>query len=125
LSSLRALLPVLEKVLQGGNKDGLVVAEDVTGEALTALVVNRLRGTINALAVKAPGFGDRRKEMLQDLAILTGGTLISADIGRTVESATLDELGRCRRVMATKDDTTIIEGRGSAEKLRARIAQLR
>jgi chaperonin GroEL len=125
ISTMVDLLPVLEKVLQGGRKDVLVVAEDIGGEALTTLVVNKLRGTINALAVKAPGFGDRRKEILQDMAVVTGGTLISDDIGRTLESATVDDLGQCRRVVATKDDTTIVEGRGSAEKIAERVAQIR
>jgi len=125
ISSLTDLLPVLEKILQGGSKEVLIVAEDVDSDALAALVVNKLRGTINALAVKAPGFGDRRKEMLQDLAIVTGGTLISEEIGRNLESVTLEDLGRCRRVVATKDDTTIVEGRGSAEALTDRIAQIK
>ena len=125
ISTMADLLQVLEKVLQAGRKDVLVVAEDIDGEALTTLVVNKLRGTINAPAVKAPGFGDRRKEMLQDIAVVTGGTLLSDEIGRTLESATVDDLGRCRRVVATKDDTTIVEGRGSAEKMAERVAQIK
>ena len=125
ISAIADLLPVLEKILAGGRKELLIVAEEVDGDALAALVVNKLRGTINALAVKAPGFGDRRKEMLQDLAIVTGGTLIAEEIGRTLESATLEDLGRCRRVVATKDDTTVVEGRGTAESLAARIAQIK
>jgi chaperonin GroEL len=125
ISAMADLLPVLEKVLQGGTKEILIVAEDVDGDALAALVVNKLRGTVNALAVKAPGFGDRRKEMLQDIAIVTGGTLITDEIGRKLDSVTLEDLGRCRRVVATKDDTTIVEGRGTAEGLAGRIAQVK
>ncbi|MEA2639950.1 MAG: chaperonin GroEL [Chloroflexota bacterium] len=125
ISAMADLLPLLEKILQGGRKELLIVAEDVDGDALATLVVNKLRGTISALAVKAPGFGDRRKEMLQDLAIVTGGTLISEDVGRRLDTATLEDLGQCRRVVATKDDTTIVEGRGSPEQLKARIAQLK
>ena len=125
ISGLADLLPVLEKILASGRKEILIVAEDVDGDALAALVVNKLRGTVNALAVKAPGFGDRRKEMLQDLAIVTGGTLITEEIGRKLESVTLDDLGRCRRVVATKDDTMIVEGRGSVENIDGRIAQIK
>jgi chaperonin GroEL len=125
ISSLTDLLPVLEQVLQAGRRELLVVAEDVDGDALAGLVVNKLRGNLNALAVKAPGFGDRRKEMLQDLAVVTGGTLISEEIGRRLDGTTLTDLGQARRVVANKDETTIVEGRGSAEALEARIAQIK
>ncbi|GIV96786.1 MAG: 60 kDa chaperonin 1 [Herpetosiphonaceae bacterium] len=124
ISSIQEILPVLEKVLQV-SKNLVLIAEDVDGEALATLVVNKLRGTINALAVKAPGFGDRRKAMLQDIAILTGGTVISEEIGRKLDSATIDDLGRARRVVATKDETTIIEGRGDEQAIKARIEQIR
>jgi chaperonin GroEL len=125
ISAIADLLPVLEKVLQSGRKDFLVVAEDVDGDALATLVVNKLRGTLNALAVKAPGFGDRRKEMLQDMAILTGGTVISDETGRKLDSATLEDLGRARRVVANKDETTVVEGHGTSDQIQARIAQIK
>jgi chaperonin GroEL len=124
ISAINDILPVLEKVLQV-SKNFVIIAEDVDGEALATLVVNKLRGTINALAVKAPGFGDRRKAMLQDIAILTGGTVISEEIGRKLDSATIEDLGRARRVVADKDNTTIIEGRGDEKAIRARIEQIR
>ena len=124
ISAINEILPVLEKVLQV-TKNLVIIAEDVDGEALATLVVNKLRGTINALAIKAPGFGDRRKAMLQDIAILTGGTVISEEIGRKLDSATIDDLGRARRVVADKDNTTFIEGRGDEKAIRARIEQIR
>ncbi len=124
ISAVQDILPLLEKVLQV-TKDVVIVAEDVDGEALATLVVNKLRGTVNILAVKAPGFGDRRKAMLEDLAILTGGTLITQDIGLKLENATVADLGRARRVVSNKDDTTIIEGMASDEAIQARIKQIK
>jgi chaperonin GroEL len=124
ISAVSDILPVLEKILQV-TKNLVVISEDVDGEALATLVVNKLRGTLNCLAVKAPGFGDRRKAMLQDIAILTGGTVISEEVGRKLDSATIDDLGRSRRVVSTKDDTTIIEGRGSEDAIQGRIKQIK
>jgi chaperonin GroEL len=125
ISAVGELLPILDKILQGGRKELVIAAEDVDGEALAALAVNTLRGTVSALAVKAPGFGERRKDLLQDVAVLTGGGVISAEAGRTLEAAALEDLGRCRRVVATKDETTIVEGRGDPEAIRSRIAQIK
>jgi chaperonin GroEL len=124
ISAISDLLPALEKILQV-SKNLLIVAEDVDGEALATLVVNKLRGTLNVLAVKAPGFGDRRKAMLEDMAILTGGKVISEDIGRKLDSVTVEDLGRARRVTADKDNTTIVEGRGSEAEITARIKQIK
>src|SRR5437870_7662510 len=125
ISAIADILPLLEKMLQTGKKELVVIAEEVEGEALATLVVNKLRGTINVLAVKAPGFGDRRKEMLQDIAVLTGGQVISEETGRRLESATLNDLGSARRVVSTKDHTTIVEGKGSQAAIQARIRQIR
>jgi len=124
LSSVQDLVPVLERILQA-TKNVVIICDDVDGEALATLVVNKLRGTINILAVKAPSFGDRRKAILEDIAILTGGTFITEDTGRKLEAVELTDLGRARRVVATKDETVIIEGRGTDEAIQARINQIK
>jgi chaperonin GroEL len=124
ITAVSDLLPALEKILQIG-KNLVLVAEDVEGEALATLVVNKLRGTLNALALKAPGFGDRRKAMLEDMAILTGATVISEEVGRKLESVTPSDLGRASRVISTKDDTTFVDGKGSEEAIQGRIKQIK
>ena len=125
ISAVSDMLPALEKLLQVGKKNVVIIAEDIDGEALATLVVNKLRGTLNALAVKAPGFGDRRKAMLEDIAILTGGTVVSEDMGKKLDSATLEDFGSARRVASTKDETTIVEGKGSEDAIQARINQIK
>ncbi len=125
ISAAADIVPVLEKLVQIGKRDLVIIAEDVDGEALATLVLNKLRGMLNVLAVKAPGFGDRRKAMLQDIAILTGGTLITEELGKKLESTTLSDLGHAGKVVSTKDDTTVIEGKGAPKGIKGRLDEIR
>lgn len=125
ISSIQEILPLLEKVLKAGKKDLVIVADDVEGEALTTLVLNRLRGVFNALAIKAPGFGDRRKEMLQDIAVLTGAQFISEDLGRKLDSVELEDLGSARKVTSTKEHTTFVDGKGDKSQIESRANTLK
>jgi chaperonin GroEL len=125
ISAAADIVPLLEKLVQVGKRELVVIAEDIDGEALATLVLNKLRGMLNVLAVKAPGFGDRRKAMLQDIAVLTGGTVITEELGRKLESTTINDLGRAAKVVANKEDTTIIEGKGDQDKIKGRIEEIK
>ena len=125
ISSIQEILPVLEKMSQAGKKELVIIADEVDGEALATLVVNQLRGVFKTLAVKAPGFGDRRKEMLEDIAVVTGGRVISEELGLKLEKVEIDMLGQARRIVATKENTTVVEGKGNKEDVDARVAQIK
>jgi chaperonin GroEL len=125
ISAASDIVPLLEKMVQLGRRELIIIAEDIDGEALATLVLNKLRGMLNAVAVKAPGFGDRRKSMLQDIAVLTGGSVIAEETGRKLESATIQDLGRAEKVVVTKDDTTVIGGKGEPAMIKGRIEQIR
>jgi chaperonin GroEL len=125
VSSIQEILPLLEKVVQSGKKDIVIIAEEIEGEALTTFVLNKLRGTFNVLGIKAPGFGDRRKAMLEDIAVLTGGRVISEEVGLKLENAELSDLGQARKVISTKDNTTIIEGKGDEKAIKIRVEQIK
>jgi chaperonin GroEL len=125
IASIQEILPLLESMAQAGKKNLVIIGEDIEGDALATLIVNKLKGTFNTLAIKAPGFGDRRKAMLQDIAILTGGRVISEEIGLKLENTTVEDLGKARKIVSTKDDTTIVEGKGQSEAIQDRVKQIK
>src|SRR5437588_6800939 len=125
ISAATDIVPIMEKLIQLGRREFVVIAEDVDGESLATLVLNKLRGTFNCLAVKAPGFGDRRKEMLRDIAILTGGQVITEEMGRKLETVTVADLGKARKITSNKDETTIVEGKGQEKEIKGRIEQIK
>ncbi|PIY41013.1 MAG: molecular chaperone GroEL, partial [Armatimonadetes bacterium CG_4_10_14_3_um_filter_59_10] len=122
IASVQEILPLLEKMAQSGKKDLVIIADEIEGEALATFVVNKLRGTFNVLGIKAPGFGDRRKAILEDIAILTGGKFITEEVGLKLENAKIEDLGQARKVVSTKDDTTIVEGKGDKKAIDNRVA---